>query len=77
MLPRVCPSPVPAALEARCNPACLRPSPCRDLKGNELTGRLPARWARLAALERLALDANALTGPLPPAWNTLEGLQYL
>lgn len=49
----------------------------RDLTGNALGGTLPARWARLPALERLHLDGNALTGTLPPAWNVLEGIQYL
>lgn len=56
-----------------------RPLPCRrsDLSGNGLGGRLPLRWARLQALERLQLDGNSLNGTLPAAWNVLEGLQYL
>lgn len=53
------------------------PIPCSDLRGNALRGRLPNRWARLDALERLLLDRNQLSGPLPPSWNTLEELKYL
>lgn len=53
------------------------PTSCSDLSGNALGGRLPSRWARLAALERLQLDRNRLTGGLPATWNMLEDLQYL
>lgn len=57
-------------------PACPH-GPCSDLAGNELSGRLPARWARLGALERLHLDGNRLTGALPATWNMLEGIEYM
>lgn len=58
-------------------PRFLSPTACSDLSDNALTGPLPARWARLPALERLQLDRNRLTGGLPATWNMLEELQYL
>jgi Leucine-rich repeat (LRR) protein len=48
---------------------------CRALKnfwvkGNKITGQLPAGVAVLPELEYLDLHANEMSGPLPTVWNT-------
>lgn len=39
------------------------------LYGNQLTGKLPASWAKLKAIQEVNLYGNALTGSLPPEWS--------
>ncbi|CAN0012429.1 unnamed protein product [Hapterophycus canaliculatus] len=41
------------------------------------TGSIPARLAKLAALERLVLNKNQLTGPIPATLGKLAALKRL
>ena len=48
-----------------------------NLRGNNLTGRIPPELGGLDNLEVLRLNDNALTGPIPPEMDGLESLQAL
>eukprot|EP00951_Prasinocladus_malaysianus_P040452 scaffold465375_cov38-Prasinocladus_malaysianus.AAC.1 len=48
------------------------------LKGNALTGTVPASWSRMTDLYTLDFTDNVgITGTLPPAWSTLQSLMWL
>lgn len=47
------------------------------LSGNNMSGSIPAMWARLTNLKLLDVASNNLTGPLPPTYISMRKLVVL
>jgi hypothetical protein len=53
------------------------PSPCRELRNNNLSGSLPDYLGNMVQLKNLNLASNKFSGSIPDTWGQLSNLKLL